>query len=483
MADEARILWFDAVGSADVKRVGGKNASLGEMIGALKSEGVRVPDGFATTAATYRDYVSANGIEPKLRAKLETFAAGKASLRRQAPKSAACSWQASSQATSQRRSGIGRLELSRRSGLPTVAVAVRSSATAEDLPQASFAGQQETFLNVRGERDLLDACRRCYASLFTDRAISYRETMGFDHLQVALSIGVQRMVRADRAGSGVMFSIDTETGFPKVVVISAAWGLGETVVQGTVNPDKYLVFKPLLADERFCPIIEKTLGAKERKLVYAEGGSGRTRLVNTTRRERDCLVLSDEEILQARTLDSHYRAPLRPAMDMGMGEGRRHRRSRDRPGAAGNGTISEGGEFDPDLSSEGKSNRLIAGAAIGEAIAAGEVCLIRDAADIARFRDGAITVTEATDPDWVPVMKRAAGIITDHGGATSHAAIVSRELGLLRLVGTQRATEMLRDGQEITMSCAEGEEGYVYEGRLPFEVVELKSTCRTHEPR
>ncbi|MDF2973148.1 MAG: phosphoenolpyruvate synthase, partial [Microvirga sp.] len=307
-----------------------------------------------------------------------------------------------------------------------------------------------------------------------DRAISYRETMGFDHLQVALSIGVQRMVRADRAGSGVMFSIDTETGFPKVVVISAAWGLGETVVQGTVNPDKYLVFKPLLEDERFCPILEKTIGAKERKLVYAEGGSGRTRLLNTTRRERESLVLSDEEILElarwAVVIERHYGRPMDMewAKDADTGE---LAIVQARPETV---QSQKTGSSIRAYRLRGKSNRLIAGAAIGEAIAAGEVCLIHDAADIARFRDGAILVTEATDPDWVPVMKRAAGIITDHGGATSHAAIVSRELGLPAVVGTQRATEMLRDGQEITMSCAEGEEGYVYDGRLPFEVVEVE---------
>ena len=430
MADEARILWFDAVGSADVKRVGGKNASLGEMIGALKSEGVRVLDGFATTAAAYRDYVNANGIEPKLRANLVTFAAGKASLQAGADirRMFLASEFPSDLAKAIRESY---LELSRRSGLPTVAVAVRSSATAEDLPQASFAGQQETFLNVRSERDLLDACRRCYASLFTDRAISYRETMGFDHLQVTLSIGVQRMVRADRAGSGVMFSIDTETGFPKVVVISAAWGLGETVVQGTVNPDKYLVFKPLLADERFCPIIEKTLGAKERKLVYAEGGSGRTPRQHHQARAR-VLVLSDEEILElarwAVVIERHYGRPMDMewAKDADTGE---LAIVQARPETV---QSQKTGSSIRAYRLRGKSNRLIAGAAIGEAIAAGEVCLIHDAADIARFRDGAILVTEATDPDWVPVAKRAAGIITDHGGATSHAAIVSRELGLLR---------------------------------------------------
>ena len=298
MSNEAHILWFDAISVGDVKLVGGKNASLGEMIAHLKNQGVRVPEGFATTASAYWDYIAANGIEGKLRERLEALTAGKASLQEVGADIRRLFLEGEFPEPLANAINQSYWELSRRAGVEAVSVAVRSSATAEDLPQASFAGQQETFLNVRGERDLLDACRRCYASLFTDRAISYRGTMGFDHLQVALSIGVQRMVRADRSGSGVMFSIDTETGFPGVVVISAAWGLGETVVQGTVNPDKYLAFKPLLANELLRPILEKTLGAKERKLVYAEGGSGRTRLLNTTKRERQSFVLNDDEILQ-----------------------------------------------------------------------------------------------------------------------------------------------------------------------------------------
>jgi pyruvate,water dikinase len=285
MANEY-VAWLEDLGSGDVGRVGGKNASLGEMIRSLKDEGVRVPDGFATTADAYREYIEANDIGSQLRARLDELDSGEKSLHQVG--------------TAIRRlfldgefpkpigEAIARAyrELSRRSAIDEVAVAVRSSATAEDLPEASFAGQQESFLNVRGERRLLDACRRCYASLFTDRAISYRESKGFDHLEVALSVGVQKMVRADLAGSGVMFSIYTETGFPDVAVISAAWGLGENVVQGAVNPDKCLVFKPLVGEGRYRPIIEKTLGEKAKKMVYAEGGSGRTRNVNATRRER-----------------------------------------------------------------------------------------------------------------------------------------------------------------------------------------------------
>jgi len=351
------------------------------------------------------------------------------------------------------------------------ASAHRSSATAEDLPDASFAGQQETFLNVRGERELLEACRRCYASLFTDRAISYRELKGFDHLEVALSVGVQLMVRSDLAGSGVMFSIDTETGFPRAVVISAAWGLGETVVQGTVNPDKIMVFKPLL-DRAAVPIIERTLGEKERKLVYASGGSARTRLVDTSPADRERFVVSDEEALQlarwAVAIERHYGR----AMDMEWAK----------DGETGELFIVQARPETVQSARSGANlvyrllNRpepILTGAAIGEAIASGEVCLIRSPTDIERFRDGAILVTEMTDPDWVPVMKRAAGIVTDHGGTTSHAAIVSRELGVPAIVGTGGGTALLKDGQEITISCAEGEKGFIYPGRLQFEVEEI----------
>ncbi len=341
------------------------------------------------------------------------------------------------------------------------------------MPDASFAGQQETFLNVRGEHELLEACRRSYASLFTDRAISYRETKGFDHMTIALSIGVQRMVRADIGSSGVMFSIDTESGFPRAVVVNAAWGLGEPVVQGSVDPDKYVVFKPLLADTRLRPIIEKTVGAKQTKMVYASGGSARTTTVQTTQRERQSYVLSDQEILLlgrwAVSVESHYGR----AMDMEwakdgetgelyMLQARPETvQSQRRPGTLETYRLKERGKV------------LLTGSAIGEAIATGEACVIRDVTHIGRFRDGAILITEMTDPDWVPIMKRAAGIITDHGGTTSHAAIVSRELGVPAIVGTGNGTQRLREGQPLTLSCAEGEQGVVYEGILPFESEEV----------
>jgi len=428
-----------------------------------------VPDGFATTASAYRQFVTANGIADAIAARLAEMKSGTASLRQTgaAIRRLFLDSDFPPAIADAIRHAYG--ELSGRLGVNEASVAVRSSATAEDLPHASFAGQLESFLNVRGERALLDACRRCYASLFTDRAISYREAQGFDHIEVALSIGVQHMVRSDLAGSGVMFSIDTETGFPDVAVISAAWGLGETVVQGAVDPDTYLLFKPLLDDKRLAPIIERRLGAKERKMVYATGGSTRTATVATMRKERQAFVLTDAEILQlarwAVVIERHYGKP----MDMEWakdGETGKLYIVQARPETVQ--SSRQAGELRTYRLKQA-GTPILTGSAIGEAIAAGTVCTIRDAADIERFRDGAILVTEMTDPDWVPVMKRAAGIITDHGGTTSHAAIVSRELGVPAIVGTGNGTEILHDGREITLSCAEGDRGVVYDGILPFE--------------
>ena len=472
-AEPVYILGFDDPAAGDVATVGGKNASLSNMVRTMRSAGLAVPDGFATTAHAFRDYIDANGIESSLRAQIAAFQSGRSPLHETGETIRRLFLEGEFPTAMAEAIREAYQRLSRAAGVDELGVAVRSSATAEDLPDASFAGQQETFLNVRGERELLDACRRCFASLFTDRAISYREAKNFDHLKVALSIGVQRMVRSDLAGSGVMFSIDTETGFPRTVVVSAAWGLGETVVQGSVNPDKYLVFKPLLDELRVRPIIERTLGEKERKLVYARGGSARTVLRDTTRRERESFVLDDEEVLQlarwAMLIEDHYGRPMdmewakdgetdelfivqaRPETVQSSRQTARLRTYR--------------------LKEKGKT--LLTGSAIGEAIATGAVCIIRSPADIDRFRDGAILVTEMTDPDWVPVMKRAAGIVTDHGGTTSHAAIVSRELGVPAIVGTGNGTDVLSEGQAITLSCAEGDRGHVYEGALAFDAEDI----------
>lgn len=467
------VRWLENLSSDDVPLVGGKNASLGEMIGALKEKGIRVPDGFATTAEAYWKFLEANDLTGKLQALLKDLKSGEKPLDQVGKAIRSLFLHAEFPADIARDIREAYRELCRRSGAEEVDVAVRSSATAEDLPEASFAGQQETFLNVTGEAALMEACRRCYASLFTDRAISYRKEHGFDDLKVALSVGVQKMVRSDKAGAGVIFSIDTETGFPEVVVITAAFGLGENVVQGTVNPDEYLVFKPLLKQDRLKPIIEKTLGAKEKKMVYAAGGTKATKNIDTPKAERNTFVLKDEEILQlARwtvTIEKHYGRPMdiEWAKDGESGElfivQARPETVQSRKAAAVMKTyrLKESGP------------RLLTGLSIGDAIAAGKVCLIRSVHDIDRFRDDAILVTEMTDPDWVPIMKRAAGIVTDHGGRTCHAAIVSRELGIPAIVGTGKATEVLQDGQEVTISCAEGDQGFIYEGILPFEEREV----------
>ncbi|MCB4820288.1 phosphoenolpyruvate synthase [Roseicella aerolata] len=462
------VLRLEEVGAADVPCVGGKNASLGEMIRALSGAGVQVPPGFATTAEAFRDFVDANGIGRAIAERLDAHKRGAATLQETGAAIRRLFLDAEFPAATAEAIRAAYRALARARGVAEPAVAVRSSATAEDLPNASFAGQQETFLNVVGERALLEACRHCYASLFTDRAISYREMQGFDHLKVALSIGVQAMVRADLGGSGIMFSIDTESGFPGVVVISAAWGLGEPIVQGAVDPDRYLVFKTPLDDPAKVPILEKARGGKARKMVYASGGSARTAMVETTGRERDGFVLSDAEALQlarwAVTIERHYGR----AMDMEWakdGETGQLFIVQARPETVHG---SRQGATLRSWKLQSKARPILTGAAVGESIASGKARLVRSPEDIEGFPEGAVLVAEATDPDWVPLMKKAAGIVTDHGGATSHAAIVSRELGLPAVVGTGEATRRLRDGQVVTLSCAEGHEGRVYDGALEF---------------
>ena len=474
------LIWFDDLTRGDVAIVGGKNASLGEMVRALGPKGIAIPPGFATTAQAFRRYITENGLDALLEDRLGRLAAGRLTLHEAG--AAIRTAIAGGDFPDDIRDDIlaaYRL-LGERTGKTTPAVAVRSSATAEDLPDASFAGQQETFLNVTGEAALLEACRKCYASLFTDRAITYRTLKGFDHRQVALSIGIQLMVRADLGGSGVMFSIDTESGFDKVVLINAAWGLGENVVQGAVSPDEYQVFKPFLDRPGLSPILEKALGAKEKKMVHA-GGGHRTRNLPTSRAERESFVLSDPEILDlarmAVTIEAHYGQP----MDMEWardGQTGRIYIVQARPE-----TVQSRSDVGAIRSYRiiGKGETLLSGLSVGDAVASGEVCLIESAADIDRFVDGAILVTSTTDPDWVPVMKRARAIVTDHGGRTSHAAIVSRELGLPAIVGTGSGTRLLHDGQEITVSCAEGDHGFVYAGTATCEVTEtrLDSVPRT----
>jgi pyruvate,water dikinase len=473
IAPASLIVWFETLGRGDVAVVGGKNASLGEMVRHLTGQGVKVPAGFATTADAYWRFVDANELRGIISSALNDLEAGKitlaeagSSIRHAFLRGTWSDELAMSIAQSYQ-------ELGRRSGKIDPDVAVRSSATAEDLPDASFAGQQESFLNIRGVPALLDACRRCYASLFTDRAIAYRKAKGFDHLKVALSIGIQNMVRSDLGGAGVMFSIDTETGFDKVVVINAAWGLGENVVQGAVDPDEYQIFKPLLSDPALVPIIEKTIGAKAQKMIYAGAGERPTRNVPTSKTERSSFVLGDDEILTlarwACVIEHHYGCP----MDMEWakdGESNELFIVQARPE-----TVQSRRQASALKSYRVKSKgrTLVTGLSIGEAVTTGRVCLIESPRDIDRFVDGAILVTRTTDPDWVPIMRRAAAIVTDHGGRTSHAAIVSRELGLPAIVGTGNATEVLHSEQDVTVSCAEGELGFVYEGFADYEAKEL----------
>lgn len=468
------IRWFEDLRSNDVPVVGGKNASLGEMIHTLKKEKIRVPDGFATTADAYWEFLEANALPDKIRDQLGKLAHDKQSLDKTGKAIRALFLRSEFPEHIKDAVRQAYQRLCQRYHTDEVDVAVRSSATAEDLPEASFAGQQETFLNVTGETELLDACRKCFASLFTDRAISYRDKHGFEHMEVALSVGVQKMVRSDTAGSGVMFSLDTETGFRNVVSIDAAWGLGETVVQGTVNPDHYTVFKPLLGKKQVAPIIEKTLGAKEKKLIYAKGGSHTTKIINTTKKERQGFVLTDKEILQlarwACAIEAHYDTP----MDMEWakdGETDELYIVQARPETVH--SQKEAGSLKTYHLKE-KGKRLVTGLSIGEAIASGKACVLKSVDDIDQFEENAILVTEMTDPDWVPIMKRAAGIVTDYGGRTSHAAIVSRELGVPAVVGAGEATHVLNDGQPITLSCAEGDEGYIYDGLLDFEATEVR---------
>jgi len=472
------VRWFEDLHVEDVPLVGGKNASLGEMIGALKNEGIQVPDGFAITSEAYWRFVKENELKPKIKALLEELSTGKKSLQKVGKAIRQLFYKGSFSKELEKAILKNYEKLSQRYKTKDVSVAVRSSATAEDLPEASFAGQQETFLNVKGTKNLLKACRDCFASLFTDRAISYRIEKGFDHLQIALSVGVQKMVRSDLSGSGVLFSIDTETGFPNTVLINASWGLGENVVQGTIDPDEYIVFKPLLdkpllKKSHFAPIIGKKLGSKEKKMVYGRLRRRSVKNIKTSKEERESLVLSDDEILTlaswAVAIENHYQKPMdiEWAKDGKTGDlfivQARPETVQSQLKASILKTYS--------LKERGK--KIVEGAAIGQAVSAGKAQIIKSVSNISEFEDNAILVTGMTDPDWVPIMKRASGIITDHGGRTSHAAIVSRELGIPAIVGTGNATEVLKNGQQITLSCAEGDQGYVYEGILEFEQTDI----------
>ncbi len=474
--DKELVRWFDEIGTEDTDTVGGKNASLGEMLSELKSQGVRVPDGFATTAKAYWGFLEDNGLPQKIRddlSRLEEDAdaleeVGK-SIREQI---------ASARMPGELEDALRNAyqELCERFETKKVDVAVRSSATAEDLPEASFAGQQETYLNVTGADELIDACRKCYASLFTDRAISYRNEQDFDHMKVALSIGVQKMVRADQAGAGVMFSIDTETGFPDVVVINAAWGLGESVVAGEVNPDEYRVFKPLLDQGELEPILLLRTGAKK-TMIVASDKEQTTETVETPEEKRDQRVLENDEILDlarwAVSIEKHYDRPMDIEWAKDGQSGRlyivqaRPETVQSQKAAATLKTYKL---------TESTPESIAEGVAIGSAIGQGKAFVLESPDESDRFEDNGVLITEMTDPDWGPIMDRASAIVTDQGGRTSHAAIVSRELGIPAVVGCGEATSAIEDGSEVTVSCVEGEAGYVYPGLLEYEQKELDPT-------
>ena len=467
------VLPLDAVDLEAIPLVGGKNASLGEMIRALSDEGVRVPGGFAITAAAYRHLLDHSGLHRQLRDLLAGLDADNLA-QLQAAGAAARALVLGAPLPMDLQQAV--LAAYRNLGSPPVAV--RSSATAEDLPDASFAGQQETYLNVQGEEALLAACHRCFASLFTDRAISYRQINGFDHLEVALSIGVQRMVRADLACSGVMFSIDTETGFRDAVLLTAAYGLGENVVQGAVNPDEYLVFKPTLL-QGFAPIVSQRLGSKAIRMVYGERGSTRNLEVPETEQRR--FALSQEEVLQlarwACRIEAHYsqrRGQPTPmdiewAKDGDSGELFILQARPETVQSRRSSTVLRSWHLHAH-----QAERLCSGRAIGASVSSGVARLLRHPSEIQRFENGDLLVTERTDPDWEPILKKASGVITNQGGRTCHAAIIAREMGITAIVGAGDATERISDGTLITASCCEGDEGHVYRGAIPFSMEECE---------
>ena len=460
----ALVLPFEQVSMRDVETVGGKNASLGELIGALTRLGVKVPGGFATTAAAYRALLARDGLDLRIRDELATLDID--DIARLTETGARIrGWIMDAPLPP----GLEQAVLECYGGLGAdVAVAVRSSATAEDLPDASFAGQQETFLNVQGGPAVIAAMKKVFASLFNDRAIAYRVHQGYDHSQVALSAGIQRMVRSDLGASGVMFTLDTDSGFRDAVFITASWGLGETVVQGAVNPDEFYLYKPALRAGRRA-VLRRNLGAKAIKMVYGEPGAAeRVRTVEVPAAERDRFCLTDGDLVelarQALVIEDHYGRP----MDIEWGK----------DGGTGELFIlqarpetvqSRAGRTLLRYTLQQRSKVLIEGRSISQRIGAGPCRIINDPSQMARVQPGDVLVADMTDPDWEPVMKRAAAIVTNRGGRTCHAAIIARELGIPAVVGCGDATRVLREGQPVTVSCAEGDTGYVYDGALDFE--------------
>ncbi len=463
------VLRLEQAGMGDVDKVGGKNASLGEMISKLSDAGVKVPGGFATTAEAFRDFLSFSGLNEKINTALTqlniddvvSLAATGAQIRQ---------WVLDAEFQPELNSAIESAFAEMSGDNASMSVAVRSSATAEDLPEASFAGQQETFLNIRGLGQVKQAIKEVFASLYNDRAISYRDHHHFAHSEVALSAGVQRMVRSDTGASGVMFSMDTESGFSHVVFITAAYGLGETIVQGAVNPDEFYVYKPTLK-QKIPSILRRTLGSKAIKMIYAGDGST-TKAVETVAvdaKDRHRFSINDDDVQTlaeiAVIIENHYGRPMDIEWAKDGDDGQLYVvqarpetvRSRDNGNVIERYLLKEKGKI------------LVEGRSIGHRIGSGPVRLISHVSEMSKVQPGEVLVTDMTDPDWEPVMKRAAAIVTNRGGRTCHAAIIARELGIPAIVGCGDATEILRDGQVVTVSCAEGDTGRAYEGRLNFE--------------
>ncbi|PSV30030.1 phosphoenolpyruvate synthase [Photobacterium sp. GB-72] len=463
-------LWFNTLSMNDVNQVGGKNASLGEMVSNLSNAGVSVPNGFATTSYAFHEFLEYEGLNNRIYDLLgaldvndvEALQRTGATIR---------NWILAAPFPVELEQSIRRDYLELIDGNQALSVAVRSSATAEDLPDASFAGQQETFLNVKGVDAVLEATKHVYASLFNDRAISYRVHQGFDHKGIALSAGIQRMVRSDKAASGVMFTLDTESGFDQVVFITSSWGLGEMVVQGAVNPDEFYVHKPML-EAGHAPIVRKNFGSKLIKMIYSDNQEigKQVDIVDTTDEEQYQFSINDEEIKelakQAMIIEKHYQRPMDIEWAKDGIDGKLYivQARPETVCSQGSQNVIERYELN------NKADVLVEGRAIGQRIGSGKVRLVDSLDQMSLVQEGDVLVTDMTDPDWEPVMKRASAIITNRGGRTCHAAIIARELGIPAIVGCGNATEILIDGAVITASCAEGETGYVYQGELNYEV-------------
>lgn len=472
--DKKFIMWFDEIGIEDIPYVGGKNASLGEMYQNLKKKGVKVPYGFAITAYSYRYILEKSGVKEQIKKilkDLDTHNMDQLAEKGQKIRNIIRHEEIPKDLEKEIFDAYDKL--CKIEKIKELDVAVRSSATAEDLPDASFAGQQESYLNIRGKANLLEAVRKCFASLFTNRAISYREDKDFDHFNIALSVVVQRMVRSDMASSGIMFSIDTETGFRDVVIINSTYGLGENIVQGAVNPDEFIVFKPTLKLGKK-PIISKVLGEKAIRMVYDREGNKPVKNISVDISDRNKFSITDDQALKlaewAVDIEEYYskKAGYYKPMDMEWAlDGKTNELFivQARPE-----TVQSRKDLDSYTTFNLTTNQkpVVVGKSVGQQISTGKIKVIKDAKEINQFRKGEILVTEMTDPDWEPIMKIASGIITNKGGRTCHAAIISRELGIPCIVGTLEGTAKLKTGQEVTMDCSSGDAGFVYAGKIPF---------------